>query len=296
MCVDAVGARVSPERIPARRHPVHIVNLFPSRERITLLRMRPGFGQFCPVAVACEVFAERWTPMILRELLAGSAHFNEIHRGVPLMSRALLSRRLRELENAGVITVAPVAGRPGHRYELTRAGREFGPVLGALGHWGQRWAVRVERRNLDAGFLMWNMRRRIARDRLPDRRVVARFGFTGVPRSYRGPRTVWLLLERTEVDVCVHDPGLDVDIDVEADLATMAGVWLGDVGFDAALRSGRVRLQGPSRLTAAFPAWLLLSHYAGVERPMLGGRRAVATTPRPHPIAISIPPPTGATP
>src|SRR5512142_63813 len=130
--------------------------------------MQSGFGQFCPVAIACEVFAERWTPMILRELLAGSERFNEIHRGVPLMSRALLSRRLRQLEDAGVITKASIAEGRGHGYALTPAGREFAPALEALGRWGQRWAVRVERRNLDAGFLMWNMRRRIARDRLPE--------------------------------------------------------------------------------------------------------------------------------
>jgi DNA-binding HxlR family transcriptional regulator len=230
--------------------------------------MQSGFGQFCPVAIACEVFAERWTPMILRELLAGSERFNEIHRGVPLMSRALLSRRLRQLEDAGVITKASIAEGRGHGYALTPAGREFAPALEALGRWGQRWAVRVERRNLDAGFLMWNMRRRIARDRLPEHRVVACFRFTGIPRGHRGPRVFWLVLDRARVDLCIHDPGLDVDIDVDADLATLIGVWLGDVAFDTALRSG-VRLRGPPRLTAAFPGWLMLSHYAGVERPTL---------------------------
>ena len=230
--------------------------------------MRSGFGQFCPVAVACEVFAERWTPMIVRELLAGSDRFNEIHRGVPLMSRALLSRRLRELEKAGVIMKASVGEGRAHGHALTPAGREFAPVLEALGRWGQRWTVRIERRNLDAGFLMWNVRRRIARDRLPQRRVVACFRFTGIPRGHRGPRVFWLLLDRARVDLCIQDPGLDVDVDVEADLATLIGVWLGDVAFDAALRSG-VRLRGPPDLTAAFPGWLMRSHYAGVERPTL---------------------------
>jgi len=110
--------------------------------------------------------------MILRELLAGSAHFNEIHRGVPLMSRALLAQRLRQLEESGVIARVHTTGERGHHYTLTPAGEEFRPVLEALGRWGQRWTVRVQRCNLDAGFLMWNVRRRIDRERLPDQRVV----------------------------------------------------------------------------------------------------------------------------
>src|SRR6186997_3331976 len=117
--------------------------------------MTSGFGQFCPVAIASEVFAERWTPLILRELIAGSEQFNDIHRGVPLMSRALLVRRLDELEAAGVITKEALDGKRGHRYRLTPAGEECKPIVEALAHWGQRWTVRVERRNLDAGFLMW---------------------------------------------------------------------------------------------------------------------------------------------
>lgn len=229
--------------------------------------MRSGFGQFCPVAVACEVFAERWTPLILRELLAGSEHFNELHRGVPLMSRALLARRLRQLEEAGVIEKAQASGERGHRYTLTPAGREFRPVLEALGCWGQRWTVRVQRRNLDAGFLMWSVRRRIDRARLPDQRVVVCFRFGGIPRGYRGPTVFWLMLEKTAVDICVEDPGIDVDVVVDADLGVMTSVWLGDMAFEQALRSAGIRLMGPRRLTAALPTWLKLSHFAAVARP-----------------------------
>src|SRR5687768_8961972 len=134
--------------------------------------MSSGYGQFCPVAVACEVFAERWTPIILRELFAGSDHFNQIHRGIPLISRALLAARLKDLEAAGVITMEALADQRGYRYSLTEAGKEFRPVIEALGTWGQRWTVRVQRKNLDAGFLMWNVRRRVARELLPEHRVV----------------------------------------------------------------------------------------------------------------------------
>jgi len=229
--------------------------------------MKSGFGQFCPVAVACEVFAGRWTPIILRELFAGAQQFNEIHRGIPLISRPLLARRLRDLEAAGVITREPQPKGRGHRYRLTEAGGEFHSVIEGLGAWGQRWTVRVDRKNLDPGFLVWNMRRRIARDRLPPRRVVVRFKFSGVAAVYRGPRVFWLMLERTQVDLCVEDPGFEVDLYVEADLAAMAKVWLGDVPFDSTLRSGEVRLLGPRQLAKAFPSWLMLSRFAGVPRP-----------------------------
>jgi len=241
--------------------------------------MKSGFGQFCPVAVACEVFAERWTPIILRELFAGAQQFNEIHRGVPLISRPLLARRLRALESAGVITREPLPTRRGHRYCLTEAGGEFHSVIEGLGAWGQRWTVRVDRRNLDPGFLVWNMRRRIARDRLPPRRTVVRLKFSGVAAAYRGPRMFWLTLERTQIDLCIEDPGFEVDLYVEADLAAMAKVWLGDVPFESTLRSGQVRLLGPRPLAKAFPSWLMLSHFAGVPRPQsrVTGTRAALT-------------------
>jgi DNA-binding HxlR family transcriptional regulator len=229
--------------------------------------MRAGFGQFCPVAVASEIFAERWTPIILRELLAGAQKFNEIHRGLPHISRPLLARRLRALEGSGVVTREPVAAGRGYRYRLTDAGNEFQSVIDGLGAWGQRWTVRVDRRNLDPGFLMWNMRRRIVLERLPPRRVVVRFKFTGAAAGYRGPRLFWLLLERSQADLCVVDPGAEVDLYVEAELAAMAGVWLGDVTFESALRSKAVRLVGPREYVAKFPSWLMLSRFADVPRP-----------------------------
>ena len=229
--------------------------------------MKSRFGQFCPVAVACEVFAERWTPIILRELFAGAQQFNEIHRGIPHISRPLLARRLRDLEAAQVISREPLPAGRGHRYCLTEAGKEFQSVIEGLGAWGQRWTVRVDRHNLDPGFLMWNMRRRIALDRLPPRRVVVRFKFSGVAAAYRGPRIFWLLLERTQTEICIEDPGFEADLYVEADMAAMAKVWLGDVSFEQALRSKEVRLAGSREFARMFPSWLLLSRFAGVARP-----------------------------
>ena len=232
--------------------------------------MKPGFGQFCPVAVACEVFAERWTPIILRELLAGSHRFNQIQRGIPLISRPLLARRLRDLETAGVITSKPMSAGRGREYHLTDAGMEFRAIIEGLAVWGQRWTVRVNPRNLDAGLLMWNIRRRIAVERLPAQRVVVRFDYRGIPAGHRSPKTYWLELNRPEVDLCVADPGFEVDLYVDADLAAMAKVWLGDLSLAKVQRSKQVRITGPRTLVDGFQSWLPLSAYAEVPRPGAG--------------------------
>lgn len=223
--------------------------------------MKNVYGQFCPVAVACEIFAERWTPLILRELILGSSRFNEIHRGTPKMSRTLLAQRLRELAAAGVITC--VDGE----YRLTPSGEELRDVVVRLGEWGQRWASPVRRERLDASVLMWDMHRRIALERLPEERVVARFDFKGVPAGHRRPRTYWLLLERRGADLCTSDPGFEVDLYIEADLAAFTRVWLGEIPIREAIRNGAVRLSGATQAVRAFPSWLLLSTLAPVPRP-----------------------------
>src|SRR4030095_2528238 len=229
--------------------------------------MKQGYGQFCPVAVACEIFAERWTPIVLRSLFMGADRFNELLRGAPRMSRSLLAKRLRDLEKAGVISRARAPNGAGYCYRLTQAGEEFRTVIEGLGEWGQRGTVRVKRDNLDAGLLMWAIRRRIALDRLPEGRVVVQYNFRGIPPMRRGYRRFWLLLERTDVDLCVEDPGFEVDRYVDADLAAMTKVYLGDVSFASASSAGNVRVSGPRELVRAFPSWLLLSHFANVPRP-----------------------------
>src|SRR5262245_30964469 len=161
-----------------------------------------GYGQFCPVAKAAEIFAERWTPLVLRELLCGSHRFSDLHRGVPLMSRTLLAQRLAQLEDAGIVRSAARAKGRGREYFLTPSGEEFRPVIEGLGEWGQRWARRqVSAEDLDPGLLMWDIRRRVNIDRLPDRRVVVRFDFRAVLRTLRRPTSFWLILEHRGVDV-----------------------------------------------------------------------------------------------
>ena len=226
------------------------------------------YGQFCPIAVACETFAERWTPLILREILFGARRFSEIRRGISLISRTLLAKRLRELEDAGVIESRPLPGGRGREYRPTRAAEELGDVLERLGRWGQRWSVgQYDRENIDLPLMMWNIAKRIDLARLPARRVVVRLDFRAFPPRCRGFRTCWLVLERSGTDVCLKDPGYDVDLVVDADAATMARVWMGDLTFADALRSGEIRLEGPRDLVRAFPTWLLLSPFAHVERP-----------------------------
>jgi DNA-binding HxlR family transcriptional regulator len=230
-----------------------------------------GYGQFCPVAVAAEIFAERWTPLILRELFAGERRFNDIRRGVPLISRSLLVVRLRELQDAGVVESRPLPGR-GREYRLTPAGEDLRPVVDGLGTWGQRWVSgQFDPQNIDIGVLMWNVRRRLDVKRLPARRVVVRFDFRAVPAHYKGMRTWWLIVQRPEIDLCLRDPGFDVDVVVTVEAATMARIWMGQIDLGQAVRSGAVRLEGPRPLVQALPGWLLLSHYARLGRPTHAG-------------------------
>jgi len=227
-----------------------------------------GYGQFCPVAVASEIFAERWTPLILRELFSGSRRFSEIRSGMPLISRTLLSQRLRELEDAGVIVSTPLAGGRGRDYRLTEAGEEFREVVDRLGEWGQRHAVQqFAPDNLDPALLMWSMHRRIDLSRLPKPRVVVRFELRGVPARCMQMRACWLVLERAGADVCMRDPGFEVDLVIHADIGALARVWAGHLDWTEAVRRGDVKIEGPRALVQEFPRWLLLSHFARVLKP-----------------------------
>lgn len=232
-----------------------------------------GYGQFCPVAKGAEIFAERWTPLVLRELTCGSTRFSDLHRGVPLMSRTLLAQRLRQLENAGIVRSSAKAAGRGREYSLTKAGEELRPLIDGLGEWGQRWArSQFNANDLDPGLLMWDIHRRVNVDRLPARRIVVLFDFRGVPKHWQAMRCFWLILERSDIDLCLKDPGYEVDLVVDADLAALTRVWMGDVRLGDAMRAGLVRLSGPSTMVRAFPGWLALSGFAGVERPHVAGR------------------------
>jgi len=216
------------------------------------------YRQYCPVARASEILAERWTPLIVRELIAGSHRFNEIERALPGISRSLLASRLRQLEDAGVIERLPRAESTLAEYHLSDAGRELKPVIEALGAWGVRWAFGdPQPEELDAGLLVWKIHQRINRELLPERRTVVEFDFTG-PRG----RRVWLLLEPREVSVCVTPPGFDSDLVVRADLLMFYRIWLRQIEYDTALRGGTLVVEGPPALASRLPKWLMWSPMA----------------------------------
>jgi DNA-binding HxlR family transcriptional regulator len=219
----------------------------------------PTYGQFCPVAMASEVLTERWTPLIVRELLCGSAHFNDLRRGVPLMSPSLLSKRLRTLERSGVVE------RRNGEYHLTRAGEELRPLIESMGAWGRRWARGdVQAKHYDASLLMWDIHRNIDAGRLPQRRVVVHFHLEG---SSDRKSHFWLVLQPTAIDLCLTDPGHDVDIHVAGHVRTMVDYWMGKVEFATAVRHGDLTVSGPAELVRALPTWFRRSSFAAVPLP-----------------------------
>ena len=214
-----------------------------------------GYGQFCPVAKACEVLAERWTPLVLRELLCGSRRFNELQRGVPLMSRSLLAQRLRTLEDAGIVEQRTVRGdRRGNEYHLTAAGEELRPIIESIGTWGQRWVqAEIEEQDLDASLLMWDVRRQIRPQELPPQRVVMRMDFTGVSR---GRRRWWLLIDPDGVDLCIVNPGFEVDLEMVVPVLELTRYWLGKLSWSQLLQCAGVEIKGAGWLRRSLPKWL----------------------------------------
>jgi DNA-binding HxlR family transcriptional regulator len=216
------------------------------------------------VAKAAEILAERWTLLVLRELLCGSRRFNDLHRGVPLMSATLLSQRLDELERVGLVERRLEAGERGPRYYPTAASEELRPIIEAIGLWGMRFVrTSFAQEDLDPTLLMWDIRRNVRAEHLPPGRVVIRFEF---PEQAAKWRVWWLVKERdaNELDLCLHDPGFPVDMTVSGSLKTMTRVWLGDEDVAAAIRAGDLRLEGPPALRLGFYDWIGLSTFAKV--------------------------------
>lgn len=221
------------------------------------------YHQFCPVAKAMELLDERWTMLIVREMLSGSIRFNELRRGLPRMSPTLLSKRLDQLVRAGVVT------RTGNgidrHYVLTGAGQELRPVVEALGAWGIRWIGELGDQDLDPKLLLWDMRRNVDHAAVPPGRTVVKFDFPDAPP---GARTWWLVIAAGEADACDVDPGFPVALRVVTDLRSMVRIWRGDLCWAPALRAGTVEVDGPRALRRALPRWLTLSTFAAVPRPV----------------------------
>ena len=220
------------------------------------------YGQFCPIAKAMELLDERWTLLVVSELLRGSVHFNDLRRGLPKMSPALLSKRLKSLTRAGVVERSDSDGRVS--YALTPCGQELAGVVGALGAWGIRWIGELGDADLDPHLLMWDIRRTISVDAWPRSRTVLEFNLIGVdPKAAHW----WLMVSEGEPDVCDFDPGYEVAATVETSLLTLTQIWRGDESWAQAVRDGSLTIHGTADARRAVPNWLGQSLAAAVPRP-----------------------------
>ena len=229
------------------------------------------YGQYCPIARGAEIFAERWTPLIVRNLYLGCGSFSQILQGAPGLSRTLLAQRLRHLERLGVVESSPKPDGRGHRYELTSAGHDLFAVCRSLGEWGARW-LEIAPENLDPFVALWSMCNALRRDRLPDRRVVIRFDFTGGPR----PERYWLLIELKDTEICKTYPGLDEDLYITADAEAFVKWHAGQLSWAQATREHRIRLDGSPSLVRAFPTWNARSMFAHIRPPSQTPTRRVS--------------------
>jgi len=220
------------------------------------------YGRFCPVSLAAEVLADRWTPLIVRELVLGSTRFNDIARGLPGISRSLLVQRLRHLERRGVVELWPSATGRGNEYRLTPAGRDLDHVLDAMGRWAIEWLYdELRPEEIDPVTLTWWMHRRVDAAALPEARVVVQFDYTAPQRQ-----TLWMVIERASASVCVQHPGFEPDVIVTTSTAALAHVFNGTASWAGALARGEIAASGPPTLVRALPRWFLWSPFAPYSR------------------------------
>jgi DNA-binding HxlR family transcriptional regulator len=227
------------------------------------------YGQYCPIARGAEIFAERWTPLIIRNLYLGCGSFSEILEGAPGLSRTLLSQRLKQLERIGVVESALKPDGRGHHYELTSAGHDLFKVCQSLGEWGARW-LEIAPENLDPFVALWSMCNALRRDRLPDRRVVVRFDFLGHRSASRDGGTgrrerYWLLIELGDTEICKTYLGLDEDLYITAEAEAFVKWHAGQLSWAQATREGRIQLDGSPSLVRAFPTWNARSMFAHIR-------------------------------
>lgn len=250
---------------------------------------RGGYGQFCPVAMAAEVLCTRWTVVLLREFVAGSTRFNELRKGVPRMSPALLSKRLKELEAWGIVERVPADEGGGGVYRLTHAGMDLRPIIEAMGGWGHRWLEgQLSLKNLDPSLLMWDMRRNLDPTPMPSRKCVIQFLYSDLSPARR---EWWLIIEGGDVDLCWTDPGFEADLHVVTDLRTMTAIWMGITTVRSEIDAGRLELIGNKGLARSMQQWLGLSPFAKEQKRVADARDAppAATATRARPTATASP-------
>lgn len=234
--------------------------------------MDDSYGQYCTVARGAEALCERWTPLVVRELLCGSKRFNDLHRGVPRMSTSLLAQRLRHLEEIGVVR-RTAAGKV-WEYSLTEAGEELRPIIMALGHWGARWiGSRFRDDELDAGLLMWDVRRSVRVEEFPPRTIVINFQF---PDARTGEKTWWLVVENGAVDLCRDDPGRDLTLIVQSSVRAMTEVWMGDRTPREVLQNRELHVKGASQDAENLWRWMGANRFAASRAAGRSGSAAAA--------------------
>lgn len=212
------------------------------------------YRQYCPIARASEILAERWTPLVIRNMMLGANTFTDLARGVPAMSRSMLSKRLAELEHAGVIRSTPKQNGHGSSYELTDAGVDLAGVIGALGVWGERW-LEVTTTHADPGFALWAWcQAQLDRSELPPGRVVVAFTF---PDEAAANRFYWMLVENGDAEICYSDPGGTPDVHVTAESLAFVNWHRGAISWTSARRRGAITVTGPKDLTRSLPTWNL---------------------------------------
>ena len=222
-----------------------------------------SYGQYCPLALAAELLCRRWTMLVVSRLLDGCRTFNEIHRGVPRMSPSLLSTRLSELEQAGLLARVESGQQNRYRYEPTDACLDLNGVVDGLAVWGQKWARDMTLTDLDPAFLAWSMSLRMNIDAMPRGQTVIEFEFSGTPAEFR---RFWLVCRDDAVDMCLKDPGFEPDLYVRSDMRRFVEAWRGFRDLRAEIRAGHIQLTGPTALTSTFHEWLLLSGLAATPR------------------------------
>ena len=224
---------------------------------------RGGYGQFCPVSMASEILCSRWTTLVVREMLCGSTRFNDLRRGVPKMSPALLSKRLKELERAGVIRTERQPNGLAE-YRLSEAGEELRPIIMGLGNWAQHWMEsRLSLKNLDPSLLMWDMRRSLDLHLLPSHRCTIQFLY---PELSMAQKSWWLVVDAGKVDICNFDPGYELDLLVRTSLRVMTAIWMGLTTVKREAEGGNLNVSGDPALAQTIHQWLGLSAFAKEPR------------------------------
>jgi DNA-binding HxlR family transcriptional regulator len=231
-----------------------------------------SYGQYCPLALAAELLCRRWTVLVISRLIDGCTTFTEIHQGVPRISPTLLSTRLEELEDVGILIRKKISKSTRYRYELTQAGWDLEDIIMKLAIWGQHWARDMDISDLDPGFLAWSMHTRINTKAMPSARIVMHFEFSGAPADCQ---RFWLVHDKGKVDMCLKNPGFETDLLIKADLRNFIETWRGFRDLRQEIRAGRIKLTGPSEHKKAFPTWLLLSALSPYPRKVQGRERRI---------------------